>query len=99
MLKLYLTPNTRAGRVAWLLEELEMEYELEILPFTKDSEPLFFIGLLLLELDFLFDLLFFLELYFLLDFNEDKLIEEFELFFLDFIYKYKRLKKIGYLKF
>ena len=35
MLKLYLTPNTRAGRVAWLLEELNMEYELEILPFTK----------------------------------------------------------------
>ena len=37
MLKLYLTPNTRAGRVAWLLEELEMEYELEILPFTKEG--------------------------------------------------------------
>ena len=35
MIKLYLTPNTRAGRVAWLLEELNMEYELEILPFTK----------------------------------------------------------------
>ena len=37
MLKLYLTPNTRAGRVAWLLEELNMEYELEILPFTKEG--------------------------------------------------------------
>ena len=37
MIKLYLTPNTRAGRVAWLLEELEMEYELEILPFTKEG--------------------------------------------------------------
>ena len=37
MLKLYLTPNTRAGRVAWILEELEMEYELEILPFTKEG--------------------------------------------------------------
>ena len=37
MLKLYLTPNTRAGRVAWLLEELEIEYELEILPFTKEG--------------------------------------------------------------
>ncbi len=37
MIKLYLTPNTRAGRVAWLLEELNMEYELEILPFTKEG--------------------------------------------------------------
>ena len=37
MLKLYLTPNTRAGRVAWLLEELEMEFEYEILPFTKEG--------------------------------------------------------------
>ena len=35
MIKLYLTPSTRAGRVAWLLEELEMEYELEVLPFTN----------------------------------------------------------------
>ena len=37
MIKLYLTPSTRAGRVAWLLEELEMEYALEILPFTKEG--------------------------------------------------------------
>ena len=37
MIKLYLTPSTRAGRVAWLLEELEMEYELEVLPFTKEG--------------------------------------------------------------
>ncbi len=37
MVKLYLTPSTRAGRVAWLLEELEMDYELEILPFTKEG--------------------------------------------------------------
>ena len=37
MIKLYLTPNTRAGRVAWLLEELNMEYELEILPFTNEG--------------------------------------------------------------
>ena len=37
MIKLYLTPNTRAGRVAWLLEELNMEYELVILPFTKEG--------------------------------------------------------------
>ena len=29
--------STRAGRVAWLLEELEMEYELEVLPFTKEG--------------------------------------------------------------
>lgn len=35
MIKLYLTPSTRAGRVAWLLEELEMEYELEVLPFLR----------------------------------------------------------------
>ena len=37
MIKLYLTPGTRAGRVAWLLEELDIEYELEILPFTKEG--------------------------------------------------------------
>ena len=37
MIKLYLTPGTRAGRVAWLLEELEIEYELEVLPFTKEG--------------------------------------------------------------
>ena len=37
MIKLYLTPNTRAGRIAWILEELDMEYELEILPFTKEG--------------------------------------------------------------
>ena len=37
MVKLYLTPSTRAGRVAWLLEELEMDYKLEILPFTKEG--------------------------------------------------------------
>ena len=37
MIKLYLTPSTRAGRVAWLLEELGMSYDLEILPFTKEG--------------------------------------------------------------
>ena len=37
MIKLYLTPGTRAGRVAWLLEELQMEYELEVLPFTREG--------------------------------------------------------------
>ena len=37
MIKLYLTPSTRAGRVAWLLEELNLKYELEVLPFTKEG--------------------------------------------------------------
>ena len=37
MIKLYLTPGTRAGRVAWLLEELMIEYDLEVLPFTKEG--------------------------------------------------------------
>ena len=37
MIKLYLTPSTRAGRVAWLLEELNLEYELEVLPFSKEG--------------------------------------------------------------
>ena len=37
MIKLYLTPSTRAGRVAWLLEELNLEYEIEVLPFTKEG--------------------------------------------------------------
>ena len=37
MIKLYLTPGTRAGRVAWLLEELKIEYDLEVLPFTKEG--------------------------------------------------------------
>ena len=37
MIKLYLTPGTRAGRVAWLLEELKLDYELEVLPFTKEG--------------------------------------------------------------
>ena len=37
MIKLYLTPGTRAGRVAWLLEELKLGYELEVLPFTKEG--------------------------------------------------------------
>ena len=37
MIKLYLTPGTRAGRVAWLLEELNIQYDLEVLPFTKEG--------------------------------------------------------------
>ena len=31
MIKLYLTPGTRAGRVAWLLEELKIEYDLSLI--------------------------------------------------------------------
>ena len=34
MIKLYLTPGTRAGRVAWLLEELNIQYDLEVLPLS-----------------------------------------------------------------
>ena len=37
MLKVHFTPGTRAGRVIWLLEELELEYEVNIMPFTKDG--------------------------------------------------------------
>ena len=35
MLKVYFVADTRAGRVIWLLEELGLEYEVVILPFTK----------------------------------------------------------------
>ena len=37
MLKVYFTPGTRAGRIIWLLEELGLEYEVNILPFTKEG--------------------------------------------------------------
>ena len=37
MLKVHFTPGTRAGRVIWLLEELGLEYEVNILPFTKEG--------------------------------------------------------------
>ena len=37
MLKVHFTPGTRAGRVIWLLEELELEYEVNIMPFTKEG--------------------------------------------------------------
>ena len=37
MLKVYFTPGTRAGRVIWLLEELGLDYDVEILPFTKEG--------------------------------------------------------------
>ena len=36
MLKVYFVADTRAGRVIWLLEELGLEYEVVILPFTKE---------------------------------------------------------------
>jgi len=35
MLKVHFVANTRAGRVVWLLEELGLEYEVNIMPFTK----------------------------------------------------------------
>ena len=37
MLKVYFTPGTRAGRVVWLLEELGLDYDVDILPFTKEG--------------------------------------------------------------
>ena len=35
MLKIHFTPGTRAGRVVWLLEELGLDYDVNIMPFTK----------------------------------------------------------------
>ncbi len=37
MLKVHFVANTRAGRVIWLLEELDLEYEVNIMPFTKEG--------------------------------------------------------------
>ena len=37
MLKVHFVANTRAGRVIWLLEELGLEYEVNIMPFTKEG--------------------------------------------------------------
>ena len=37
MLKLHFVPNTRAERIAWLLEELELPYELNKLDFSPES--------------------------------------------------------------
>jgi len=37
MLKVHFVPGTRAGRVVWLLEELGLEYEVNIMPFTKEG--------------------------------------------------------------
>jgi glutathione S-transferase len=35
MLKVHFVAGTRSGRVVWLLEELGLEYEVNIMPFTK----------------------------------------------------------------
>ena len=37
MLKVHFVANTRAGRVIWLLEELGLDYEVNIMPFTKEG--------------------------------------------------------------
>ena len=37
MLKVHFTAGTRAGRVVWLLEELGLDYEVNIMPFTKEG--------------------------------------------------------------
>jgi glutathione S-transferase len=35
MLKVHFVAGTRAGRVVWLLEELGLEYEVNIMPLPK----------------------------------------------------------------
>ena len=37
MLKVHFVAGTRSGRVAWVLEELGLEYEVNIMPFTKEG--------------------------------------------------------------
>ncbi|MBL6894208.1 MAG: glutathione S-transferase family protein [Porticoccaceae bacterium] len=37
MLKVHFVAGTRAGRVVWLLEELGLKYEINIMPFTKEG--------------------------------------------------------------
>ena len=37
MLKVHFVAGTRAGRVVWLLEELGLEYEVNIMSFTKEG--------------------------------------------------------------
>ena len=37
MLKEHFVAGTRSGRVVWLLEELGLEYEVNIMPFTKEG--------------------------------------------------------------
>ena len=41
MLKLYFAPRTRSVRVAWLLEELELSYELEHVTFVPPAKTFF----------------------------------------------------------
>ena len=37
MLKVHFVAGTRAGRVIWLLEELGLDYKVNIMPFTKEG--------------------------------------------------------------
>ena len=37
MLKVHFVAGTRSGRVVWLLEELGLEYEVNIMPFSKEG--------------------------------------------------------------
>jgi len=37
MLKVHFVAGTRAGRIIWLLEELGLGYEVNIMPFTKEG--------------------------------------------------------------
>ena len=37
MLNVHFVAGTRSGRVVWLLEELGLEYEVNIMPFTKEG--------------------------------------------------------------
>ena len=37
MLKVHFVANTRAGRIVWLLEELGLDYEVNIMPLTKEG--------------------------------------------------------------
>ena len=39
MLKLYHSPRTRSARIYWLLEELGVPYQLEVVPFTPPLPP------------------------------------------------------------
>jgi glutathione S-transferase len=39
MLKLYHSPRTRSMRIVWLLEELALPYDLEVVPFTPPLPP------------------------------------------------------------
>jgi glutathione S-transferase len=37
MLKVHFAPNSRAGRIIWLMEELELEYQVNVMPFSKEG--------------------------------------------------------------